>query len=177
MASIGLFFGSTNGHTAAIAQEIKRVLDDRYARQGGETVELFDLAECYLADAAEFDRLILGVPTWNTGQLQRDWETAIDELDELDLTGVRAALFGLGDQVGYPDTFGDALFFVADRLRDRGATLVGEWPVAGYTFSASWAMENGRFLGLMLDEDNQPDLTAGRLDAWLAQVATAFDLG
>ena len=177
MASIGLFFGSTNGHTADIAQEIKRILDDRYAPPGGEVVELFDLAEFYLADAAEFDRLILGAPTWHTGQLQRDWEVAIDELAELDLRGVRVALFGLGDQVGYPDTFGDALFFIADWLRRSGATLVGQWPVAGYTFSASWAMENGRFLGLMLDEDNQPDLTAGRLDAWLAQVATAFDLG
>ena len=177
MASIALFYGSTNGRTAAIAWQIKRMLDDRYAPPGGEIVQLFDLAEFSLADAGEFDRLILGVPTWHTGQLQRDWEFAITESDELDLRGVRAALFGLGDQVGYPDTFGDALFFVADWLRSSGATLVGKWPVAGYTFNSSWAMERGRFLGLMLDEDNQPDLTAGRLDAWLAQVATAFNLG
>ncbi len=176
MASIGLFFGSTNGHTAAIARQIKQILDDRYAPPGGEVVELFDLAEFYLADAAGFDRLILGAPTWNMGQLQRDWEAAIGELDELDLSGVRAALFGLGDQVGYPDSFGDALFFVADRLRSRGATLVGEWPVAGYTFGASWAVEDGRFLGLMLDEDNQPDLTAARLATWLEQVALEFGL-
>lgn len=177
MTSIALFYGSTNGHTAAIARQIKRMLDDRYAPPGDEIVELFDLAEFYLADAAEFDRLILGVSTWNTGQLQRDWQAAIDELDGLDLRGVRAALFGLGDQVSYPDTFGDALFFVADLVRSNGARLVGQWPVAGYTFNSSWAMERGRFLGLMLDEDNQPDLTAGRLDAWLAQVATAFNLG
>jgi len=176
MAPIGLFYGSTNGHTAAVARQIKQMLDDRYAAPGGEVVELFDLAEFYLADAAEFAYLILGVPTWNVGQLQRDWEAAIDELDELDLTGVRAALFGLGDQLGYPDTFGDALFFVADRLRSRGAELVGQWPTAGYSFSGSWAEEGGRFLGLMLDEDNQPELTAGRLSAWLAQVAAAFDL-
>jgi flavodoxin long chain len=176
MALIGLFFGSTNGHTAAIARKIKQILDDRYAPPGGEVVELFDLAEFYLADATEFDRLILGVPTWNVGQLQRDWEAAIDELDELDLRGVRAALFGLGDQAGYPDTFGDALFFVGDRLRRRGAMLVGEWPVAGYTFNASWAMEDDRFLGLMLDEEHQPELTAGRLATWLEQVAYEFGL-
>ena len=176
MAPIALFYGSTNGHTAAIAGQIKRMLDDRYALPGGEIVELFDLAAFYLADAAEFDRLILGAPTWHTGQLQRDWEVAIDELAELDLRGVRVALFGLGDQVGYPDTFGDALFFIADWLRRSGATLVGQWPVAGYTFNASWAVEGDQFLGVMLDEDNQPELTAGRLDVWLAQVATAFGL-
>jgi flavodoxin I len=173
---IGLFYGSTNGNTAVVARQIKQALDAAYAPPGEELVELFDLADDSLADAADFDRLILGAPTWNVGQLQRDWETAIDEIDALDLHGVRAALFGLGDQVGYPETFGDALFFIADRLRSRGATLVGQWPVAGYTFTGSWAVEDGHFLGLMLDEDNQPELTAPRLAAWLAQVAGEFAL-
>lgn len=176
MAVIGLFYGSTGGATAAVARQIKQMLDERFAPAGEEIVELFDLAEYYLADAADFERLIFGVPTWNVGQLQRDWEAAIDELDELDLTGVRIALFGLGDQVGYPDTFGDALFFVADRLRSRGATLVGRWPVDGYAFSGSWAVEDGELLGLLLDEENQAELTAPRLAAWLAEVAAAFGL-
>lgn len=173
---IGLFFGSTTGRTAAVAQQIKQALDAAYAPPGEELVEIFDLAEYYLADAAAFDRLILGAPTWNVGQLQRDWEAAIDELDELDLHGVQAALFGLGDQAGYPETFGDALFFIADRLRSRGAILVGQWPVTGYDFSGSWAVEEGHFLGLMLDEDNQPELTAPRLADWLAQLAAEFAL-
>ena len=176
MASIGLVYGSTNGHTARVAQQIKTLLDDRFAPAGAEIVELFDLAEFYLEDVTGFDFLICGAPTWNTGQLQRDWEAAIDELDALDLTNVKAAVFGLGDQVGYPDTFGDALFFVADHLRSRGAILVGHWPVTGYDFTSSWAVEDGQFLGLMLDEDNQSELTEARLEAWLDDVATAFQL-
>lgn len=175
MTPIGLFYGSTTGATARIAQMVKEMLDER-AAPGAALVELFDLAELYLEEAASFDLLICGAPTWNVGQLQRDWERAIDELDALDLTGVRAAVFGLGDQIGYPDTFGDALFFVADRLRSRGAALVGAWPVDGYTFASSWAVEEGRFVGLMLDEDNQPELTALRLRRWVAQILDELKL-
>ena len=80
----------------------------------------------------------------------------LDEFDGLDLSGKRAALFGLGDQVGYPDTFADAIFFVADKLRQQGATLVGAWPAAGYTFHSSWAREDDRFLGLVLDDTTSP---------------------
>ena len=114
------------------------------------------------------------MPTWNTGQLQRDWEGVIDEFDSLDLTGKRVALFGLGDQIGYPDTFADALFFVADRVRARGGELVGAWPADSYQFDGSWAYEDGHFLGLVLDEDNQPDLTVPRLETWLAQLWREF---
>ena len=103
-------------------------------------------------------------------------DMSIDELDELDLHGVQAAVFGLGDQAGYPETFGDALFFIADRLRSRGAILVGQWPVAGYDFSGSWAVEEGHFLGLMLDEDNQPELSEARLAAWSRQIVGEFGL-
>ena len=163
---IALFYGSTTGNTAAVAQAIHACLRAQY----GVAVELFDVAEYYLAEMAEFDLLILGVPTWNTGQLQQDWEAVFDEFDDLDLSGKVVALFGLGDQVGYPATFGDALFFLADKVRSRGARLVGAWPVDGYTFRTSWAVEDGRFLGLMVDEENQPDLTPARIVAWVTRV-------
>jgi flavodoxin len=91
-------------------------------------------------------------------------------------TASRRRCLAWATRLGYPETFGDALFFIADRLRSRGATLVGQWPVAGYDFSGSWAVEEGHFLGLMLDEDNQPELTAPRLADWLAQLAAEFAL-
>jgi flavodoxin I len=100
----------------------------------------------------------------------------LSEFDEIDLRGKKVALFGLGDQVGFSDTFADALFFVADRVRSAGAELVGAWPVAGYEFRSSWAVEDGRFIGLVLDEHNQPELTEVRLDGWLAAILGAFDL-
>lgn len=171
MKTIGLFYGSTNGATAAVAEMIQAAFAER-----GVTVELLDIAEYLLETMLDFDQLILGVSTWNVGQLQADWEAVYPELDELDLTGKQVALYGLGDQVGYPDTFLDALFFVADKVRDRGATLVGKWPVAGYTFTQSWAVEDGQFLGLAVDEDNQAELTEERINVWVAQLIGEFRL-
>ncbi|MCX6050037.1 MAG: flavodoxin [Chloroflexi bacterium] len=170
MQSIGLFYGSTNGATAQVAQMIQGEFESTL----GTKVELFDIAEFYLESMMDFDDLILGVSTWNIGQLQKDWEAVFEEFDTLDLTGKTIALFGLGDQIGYPDTFLDALFFIADKARERGAHLIGSWPVAGYQFDQSWAVEDGRFIGLALDEDNQRDLTGARVAAWVEQVAMAF---
>lgn len=169
---IGLFYGSTNGNTAAVAEVIKQEFRD----QVGVEVELFDVADFYLEEMLAFDYLIAGVPTWNIGQLQRDWESVLDELDSLTLDGKVAALYGLGDQVGYPDTFGDALFFVADRMQQRGAKLVGAWPTAGYNFRGSWAEQDGRFIGLMIDEDNQSEETPGRVQQWVRQIILEFGL-
>lgn len=169
---IGLFYGSTNGNTEAVAKLIQR----EFAEQIGWEVQLFDIADYYLEDMLDFDYLIVGVPTWNIGQLQRDWDEIIDEFDELDLHNKQGAAFGLGDQQGYPDTFGDALFFVADKLETQGVALVGSWPVEGYKFTASWAVRDGRFVGLMIDEDNQPDLTPGRVSAWVKQLVDEFRL-
>ncbi len=167
MREIGLFYGSTGGATAAAAAAIKEEVE----RRPGLRVELLDVAEYMLEEMLEFDELIVGVPTYNIGQLQQDWERVLDELDALDLAGKQAALFGLGDQTGYPDTFADALVFVADRLRARGAALAGAWPTAGYAFTGSWAVEDGRFIGLVLDDLNQPELTQPRIAAWVAQLA------
>jgi flavodoxin I len=172
MTTIGLFYGSTDGTTARIAAQIEAMI----AATGRLTVHLNDVAEFYLDELAEYDYLILGVPTWNIGQLQEDWASALDELDELDLSGTSAAVFGLGDQASYPETFVDAMFFVADCVQSRGARLVGRWPTAGYSFSTSWAVVDGDFLGLVLDEHNQPELTEARLAHWLAVVLAEFGI-
>lgn len=169
---IGLFYGSSTGNTAHVAAHIAQA----FADQGSWVVEVMDIADYYLDAILNYDYLILGIPTWNIGQLQEDWEAILPEFDDLDLTGKRVALFGLGDQVAYPDTFGDALFFVADRVREQGAHLVGAWPTTGYVFRQSWAVEEDHFLGLLLDEQNQSELTARRVAVWVQQLIMEFGL-
>ncbi|MEX1018915.1 MAG: flavodoxin [Litorilinea sp.] len=175
--NIGLFYGSSTGTTARAAAQIQQTFHAITAHAAAAwSVELLDIAEFYLEEMADFKHLILGIPTWNHGQLQADWELVFEEFDNLDMHGQQVAVFGLGDQLGYPDTFGDALFFLADKVRTRGARLVGAWPTAGYQFNQSWAVEDGRFLGLMLDVDNQPELSEVRIAQWVQQLDREFGI-
>ncbi len=171
MKSIGLFYGSTNGTTAQVAG----LIGQAFTRLG-VTCELFDIADYYLDEMLTFDCLILGIPTWNIGQLQADWEAIFDEFDELDLTGKQVALFGLGDQFGYPDTFVDAMAFLADKVRERGAELVGAWPTEEYSFRQSWAATGDQFVGLVLDEHHQAEQTLLRIAQWVQQLWGEFRL-
>lgn len=164
---IGLYFGSTTGATRTVAQRLVAALQaDNWAE-----VELLDVAEFPLEEMADFDLLLLGMPTWNIGQMQRDWEAAFDELDGVELRGKHVALFGLGDQASYPDTFVDALIFLAEKVQERGARMLGSWPAEGYTFRNSWALRpDGTLVGLALDEETQPELTDARIARWALQL-------
>jgi len=188
---IAIFYGSTDGNTARVArllqQKLTAALDptaagrldqtpDQTEGEVDSTVELFDVAEFYLDEMVEFDYLILGIPTWNTGQMQSDWDEAFGEFDALDLSGKQVALFGLGDQADYANTFVDALFFLAEKAQERGAHLVGRWSMDGYTFEQSWAVQDGQFVGLVIDEHNQPHLTEMRVSLWAAQLKVEFGL-
>jgi flavodoxin I len=163
MPRIGIFYGSTTGNTQAAADLISQAFGAEAAAPEG----IFGIIP---EDLIGFDLLILGSSTWGYGDLQDDWEAVLPKLDQIDLTGRKVALFGLGDQDGYPDTFVDALGIIAEKVRERGGEIVGTLDTDGYTFDSSKAVENGIFVGLPLDEDNQPEMTAPRVAAWTARL-------
>jgi len=92
-------------------------------------------------------------------------------------TGKTVALYGLGDQEKYPGNFVDALGTLYEFVTARGARVVGFWPSDGYDFIASKAEEEGEFFGLVLDQDNQKQLTDDRLATWLRLISGEFGLG
>jgi len=155
------------GATAAVAEKVAAALT--YAFDHATTAH--DVAWLDLAVLSRHDPIVLGSSTWNTGQLPSDWEARLPELAALDLRGKRVALFGTGDQRGYPDTFLDALDDVAAAAGAAGATLIGTWPATGYRFTGSRALRGDRLIGLGLDEDNEPERTVERVDAWVARIA------
>jgi flavodoxin I len=126
-------------------------------------------------DLLKYDALILGTPTLGDGELPglnsggsaESWEEFLPKLQGVDLSGKVVALFGLGDQEGYGYEFVDALIFIYDQIIECGATVVGAWPTDGYDFEVSKAIVDGDFVGLVIDHDNQKDLTDERIDAWL----------
>lgn len=170
-APIGLFYGSSTCYTEMAGEKIARQL-------GSDRVDVYNIAETPLITTQFYDNLIFGIPTWDYGELQEDWEEIWDELDQLDLTGKTVALYGLGDQIGYPEWFLDALGYLHAKLQSIGANLVGYWPVEGYEFEASKALtaDGSQFVGLALDEENEFDLTEQRIANWCEQILNDFHL-
>lgn len=164
---IGLFYGTQTGNTATIAQAIRNQL-------GADQVDLNDIADTDLDAMMGYDYLIIGGPTWNIGELQLDWDTVYADLDNLDFNGKTVAYFGCGDQVGYADNFMDAVGILEAKITERGGQTVGFCSTDGYEFDGSLAVRDGKFVGLAIDEDNQPELTDERLVTWVNQIRVAM---
>ena len=170
MSKVGLFFGTQTGNTQTEAEIIQKEFG------GGSVVDLEEIYQAERSDFHEYENIIIGCPTWNIGELQSDWEEFYEQLDNIDFSGKKIAYYGAGDQVGYPDTFQDAMGMLEEKISERGGKTVGYWSTEGYDFSESKALRDGKFVGLALDEDNQSDLTDERIKAWVAQVKKEFGL-
>lgn len=171
MTKIGLFFGSDEGNTERTAYRIQR-------RLGKDVLDVYDIADATQVDFIRYGKIILGIPTWDFGQIQTDWEDFWTDIAEIDFSEKTVALFGLGDQFGYGDFFLDAMGMLHALVVESGARVIGYWPTQGYEFTASKAEMpgTGKFVGLALDEDHQEDLTADRLNNWCKQVHREFGL-
>lgn len=169
MSKIALFYGSSTCYTEIAAEKIQAQFEPN-------EVSLFNLANCEIDECLDFDYLIFGIPTWDYGELQEDWEEQWDALTQLDFSGKSVALYGLGDQIGYPQWFQDALGYLHDQLIAAGARMVGYWPAEGYEYEESKALtEDGQyFVGLALDEENEFDLSEDRIARWCTQIKAEF---
>ncbi len=172
---IGLFYGSTTCYTEMAGEKIRDTIN---LSLGFSAVTLHDIALDPITRMAEYQYLILGIPTWDFGELQEDWESHWDAMDNLDLTGKQVALYGLGDQVGYPKWFQDALGYLWAKVRTQGASTVGAWPNEGFEFEDSKALSSDEkmFVGLPLDDENQLEVADDHIDQWCDQIICEFGL-
>ena len=172
---IGLFYGSTTCYTEMAGEKIQTAIHGITGDQDG--VHLHDIAAVPLHKAEHYQVLIFGISTWDFGELQEDWESQWDDIGSLDLTDKIVAIYGLGDQLGYPDWFQDAMGMLHESLLPMGCQRIGRWPNQGYEFNASKALTaDGRhFVGLCLDDETQYELTDQRIDAWAKQILMEID--
>ena len=166
MKAIGLFYGSTYGMTEKSAMKIKEAF-------GNTEIEVYDLKNAAIEDMMKYDNLIFGTSAWGIGEMQDDWELFIDKLSIIDFSKKKVALFGLGDQKEYPESFVDGLGTLYCRLLDK-KNVVGKWPVDGYDYYFSLADNEGVFVGLVLDDHNQADLSDKRIKEWVNQLKMEF---
>lgn len=167
MKKIGIFYGSTTGTTESVA----RLIADKL---GIAPADVHEVSKVDTALVESYDALILGTSTWGDGELQDDWYDGLKVLQGAHLSGKIVALFGCGDSESYPDTFCDGIGLLFENLKDSGCTFVGAVDDSGYTYSASVAAADGKFVGLALDDVNESDRTDDRVSAWAAQLQAAL---
>ncbi len=171
-AKTGLIFGTDTGNTEEVGDKIAEQL-----AVYGSVVEMINVAETSPEEIESFDFLILGIPTWDFGGIQEDWEAFEDDIHTARLEGKTVAMYGLGDQRGYGDYFVDAMGWLNKRILRAGATVIGRWSTEGYEFEASLAANEDKssFCGLAVDEDQQFELTDERVEKWVKQVVTEYE--
>lgn len=165
---IGIFYSFETQKTARCARMIKDNFGKEY------TIDMIDVLSLDEKTFLSYDKMILGVPTWFDGELPNYWDEFMPAIESLKLKDKKVALFGLGDQKGYPENFVDAIGLMAVALEKRGAEIIGHTSIEGYKFERSKAKRNNIFLGLVLDIENQSGLTNERIAAWVEQLKNEF---
>jgi len=166
MEKIGIFYGSTLGNCRSVAEQI-------YQKFNSETAELINIEKATVKDFKKYNYLILGTSTWGVGEMQEDWEDFADKLEKIDMTCKKIALFGIGDQVEWSDSFVNGMGMLHHRI-SKLAKVVGFTPVEGYDFEISLAVKDNKFVGLAIDDVNQADLTDKRIADWVDQLKKEF---
>ncbi|MCB0804202.1 MAG: flavodoxin [Bacteroidales bacterium] len=167
MKKTGLFYGTTSGSTKKVAELIKKEM-------GADSVDIYDIKNTKPEDILQYENLIFGTSAWGIGDMQDDWELLIDDIVDLDFTGKKIALFGLGDQENYPGSFADGMGTIYCRLPVKDQ-IVGFTSTRGYKYYFSSAEKDGKFVGLAIDHDSQADKTPERVKKWAAQLKKEFN--
>jgi len=162
--AVGLLYASQTGNTETVAGYI--------AEAAG--LEAEDVGDYGAEDLAEFDGIIVGCPTWNTGADEyrsgTAWDDLIDEIKDVDLSGKPVAVFGVGDSGSYGDNFCDGIEELNSTFAAAGAKLIGYVDSSNYAHSESKSDQGGKFLGCPFDEDNESDQSEERAAAWVDQL-------
>lgn len=165
-------FWPLQGNVEQVARKIsKKLINSILVIKSIDKVTVQDLEDC--------DNWIIGGSTvgshvWMDADDSNKWNTFFKSMDSIDMKSKVVAFYGLGDQILYPHHFVDGLGVFQEEFEKRNAKIVGHWPIEGYNFYDSDGMADKKFYGLALDEDQEPELTDGRLTKWLDEVVSSF---
>jgi len=167
MKTLGIIYWPKKGSVELNAKRI-------HTEWGEESAELISLRDIEPDGLLNFSYLIFGCSTvgaesWRDAYTGNPWNTFFVKMNRahIDLQGRKAALYGLGDQILYPEHYVDEMARIGSELKSHGAVIVGQWPAVGYEHTGSKALKDGSFLGLALDEHNQAELSMERIHAWI----------
>ncbi len=172
MSKIAIFFGPVGGAVNRVADKLKKAI-------GEDKVELLAVKDASASDIEKYDKIIFGLSTvgkesWDSSFSANDWGKFLPEISKVDYSNKTVAVFGLGDHVTYANAFVDHMGLIGRKLMERGAALVGPVDTDDYEFDESEAVIDGKFIGLPLDEDFEPEKTDERIAKWVEAIREDF---
>lgn len=172
MSKIAIFYGPVGGAVNRVADKIKEVI-------GEDKVEMVAVKDATVADIEKYDKIIFGLSTvgkdtWDSTYSSNDWGKFMPEIGKTSYAEKTVAVFGLGDHVTYAHGFVDHIGLLGKELMKNDAILVGPVDTDGYEFEESEAVVDGKFIGLPLDEDFEPELTDERVADWVELIREDF---
>ena len=167
MQNVGIFYGSSTGNSEYAAEQIQKEF-------GADIATIIDVSSAKAADIDQYSNIIFGCSTLEIGELEYEFEDFMPKIKAANLEGKKIAIFGLGDQESYPDSFVDSIGIIYEAIKDKGCEVIGKVSTEGYTYDESRGEVDGQFLGLPLDEENQDNLTIERIKKWVGKLKNEF---
>ena len=172
MNKIGLFYGPVGGNVEAVAKIL-------VSKIGADNIELIPVKSVDMTKLESYDKIIFGISSlgkdaWEN-DVKTDWDEFLPIVEKANLSNKTIAAFGLGNAVTYPSHFVESLGHLAASLKEKGVKLVGEMPNEGFDYQETSALnENGNFYGLVLDHDNDANLSEIRVEKWIPVIKKEF---
>ncbi len=174
MKKIVLLYWGKGGNVERTAKTVYGLFDP-------EIIDIFDVVSFDINNLKNYELMILGHSTigaedWQDAKDDNEWNAFFRKLEKLENRNITSASFGLGDQILYPDHFVDALGIYKEEMDKSGIPIIGQWPTDGYRYTDSDGEKDGKFYGLALDVDNEPELSLERMKQWTDQLKSKIGI-
>jgi len=171
MKKTALIYWPKKGNVENTAQKIAALF-------GEGNIDVFTISSVDISGLKDYELIIFGGSTigadnWEDTHTTK-WYSFFAEMKKLDLSSKLGAIYGLGDQILYPQNFVDGMAIIRDELSSTGIRFIGDWPAVGYEYTDSKALEGDHFIGLALDDDQQPEKSGERIEKWVEMLKAAL---
>ena len=174
MSKTALFFSPVGGNVNSVANMLGEMI-------GNDKVDVIPVKEVEAEDVDKYNQVILvgstvGADHWTNEIIVDEWAEFFARIGEKSFKKKKVAIVGLGNSLIYPDHFADGMADLYKRITNQDAEVFGFVDSEEYDFTESESVnEDGLFCGLAIDEDNEPELTPGRLERWIASLKPDFE--
>ena len=174
MSKTALFYSPEGGNVNTVTNMLGELI-------GNDKVDIIPVKEVEKEDLSKYNKIILvgstvGADHWNNETIVDEWPEFFTKIKEISFEKKKVAIVGLGNSFLYPSHFVDGMADLHDSLTKQNAKVLGKVDAKDYDFTDSEAVDDdGFFCGLAIDEDNEPELTSGRLENWISILKSDFE--